>query len=452
MEKRFKDKLKRINEKELTVDKVVNIVLYSIIIIMPFLVTKNYNSPYLGAKLLFMYIAGIVLLGMAVLTKKEMFKMYKEKVIVLCYFVSLVFTTIFSIDPNTAIIGKQDRGEGLIIVTIYFLSFLMAEKYIKVTKKMINVVLKVSCIMGIYCILQFYGFDIFLSIVNKRVTSFDVIALIGNRNFAATYILIFLSIAISLYIFKGNRIYYCSSLILFGALLCTLTRGCWIAFALMCIIGLFFVIKRKDLLKRVIAIIISLIMVFSLINFTSNGEVLSRICSVGDELSSVDQKGVESLGTNRVAIWIITLKSIRRHPIMGAGLDSLQYRINRDEFQEHKEFIKSYNEIIDKAHNEFIELWACGGLIALICYIVLIVIVLSNLIKCIKKYDDDKYKIMFLFFITYLMQSFVNISMVASASIYWIILGFIVKEYRLSEKVESGSNSSASLQNMLPKK
>lgn len=131
------------------------------------------------------------------------------------------------------------------------------------------------------------------------------------------------------------------------------------------------------------------------------------------------------------------MKSIEKHPFMGAGLDCLQYRINRDEFEEHRIFIKKYNEIIDKAHNEFIELWACGGIVSLICYIVLIVVVLKELIRAMKKYDDDKYKIMFLFFITYIMQSFVNISMVACASIYWIILGAIVQQYRLSKNVKS---------------
>ena len=171
-----------------------------------------------------------------------------------------------------------------------------------------------------------------------------------------------------------------------------------------------------------------------MLNQTSNGKLSSRFRSIGQEISQVDEKGVGSLGTNRVAIWIITMKSIEKHPFMGAGLDSLQYRINRDEFEEHRIFIKKYNEIIDKAHNEFIELWACGGIVSLICYIVLIVVILKELIRAMKKHNDDKYKIMFLFFITYLMQSFVNISMVACASIYWIMLGAIVQQYRLDKE------------------
>lgn len=433
----FKKFAEYMTTREISPCKIINVILYSIVLVMPFIVTRNYYSPYLGAKLLFMYIAGTILLLAALLTKKEMLKMYKEKIIVLCYFASLVFTTIFSIDIDTAIIGKQDRGEGLIILGIYFLSFLMSVKYLKITKKMIKIALVVASIMGIYCILQFYGFDIFLSILNTKVISFGAIALIGNMNFASTYILIFLSLAVPLYIFKGEKIYYVCSLILFGALLCTITRGCWLAFAIMCLIGLLFVVKRKELLRRTGAMIFSLVIVFTMLNITSNGKLSSRVGSIGKEISQVDEKGVGSLGTNRVAIWMITMKSIEKHPFMGAGLDCLQYRINRDEFEEHRIFIKKYNEIIDKAHNEFIELWACGGIVSLICYIVLIVVVLKELIRAMKKYDDDKYKIMFLFFITYIMQSFVNISMVACASIYWIILGAIVQQYRLSKNVKS---------------
>lgn len=376
----FKKFVEYMTTREISPCKIINVILYSIVLVMPFIVTRNYYSPYLGAKLLFMYIAGTILLFAAVLTKNEMMKMYKEKIIVLCYFASLVFTTIFSIDIDTAIIGKQDRGEGLIILGIYFLSFLMSAKYLKITKKMIKAVLIVSCIMGIYCILQFYGFDIFLSILNKKIISFGSIALIGNKNFASTYILIF-----------------------------------------------------------------SLGIVFTMLNQTSNGKLSSRFRSIGQEISQVDEKGVGSLGTNRVAIWIITMKSIEKHPFMGAGLDSLQYRINRDEFEEHRIFIKKYNEIIDKAHNEFIELWACGGIVSLICYIVLIVVIFKELIRAMKKHNDDKYKIMFLFFITYLMQSFVNISMVACASIYWIMLGAIVQQYRLAKEEEPDNVNAMSL-------
>ena len=441
----FKKFVEYMTTREISPCKIINVILYSIVLVMPFIVTRNYYSPYLGAKLLFMYIAGTILLFAAVLTKNEMMKMYKEKIIVLCYFASLVFTTIFSIDIDTAIIGKQDRGEGLIILGIYFLSFLMSAKYLKITKKMIKAVLIVSCIMGIYCILQFYGFDIFLSILNKKIISFGSIALIGNKNFASTYILIFLSLSVPLYIFKGEKIYYVCSLILFGALLCTTTRGCWIAFAIMCVVGLFFVIKRKELWIRTGIVIFSLGIVFTMLNQTSNGKLSSRFRSIGQEISQVDEKGVGSLGTNRVAIWIITMKSIEKHPFMGAGLDSLQYRINRDEFEEHRIFIKKYNEIIDKAHNEFIELWACGGIVSLICYIVLIVVILKELIRAMKKHNDDKYKIMFLFFITYLMQSFVNISMVACASIYWIMLGAIVQQYRLAKEEEPDNVNAMSL-------
>ena len=61
------------------------------------------------------------------------------------------------------------------------------------------------------------------------------------------------------------------------------------------------------------------------------------------------------------------------------------------------------------------------------------------------KMNDDKYKIMFLFFITYLMQSFVNISMVACASIYWIMLGAIVQQYRLAKEEEPDNVNAMSL-------
>ena len=49
------------------------------------------------------------------------------------------------------------------------------------------------------------------------------------------------------------------------------------------------------------------------------------------------------------------------------------------------------------------------------------------IIGLIKNIADDKFKIMFLVLIGYLIQSFLNISVVMVAPLYWIFLGCCVK-------------------------
>lgn len=169
------------------------------------------------------------------------------------------------------------------------------------------------------------------------------------------------------------------------------------------------------------------IVIFMILDFTTSNSISTRFSTLTSDASRLLNGDTSDLGTHRSEIWRIVIKSIKIHPIAGGGLDSLQLRLNRDVPKDNQYMISNYNEIIDKAHNEILELWASGGLLALLCYIALICIVYKNIIKNIK---EEKFKIMFVCLTGYLMQSLFNISVIGVAPIYWILLGAIVKSYR----------------------
>jgi putative inorganic carbon (HCO3(-)) transporter len=77
---------------------------------------------------------------------------------------------------------------------------------------------------------------------------------------------------------------------------------------------------------------------------------------------------------------------------------------------------------IDKAHNEYLHMAAVTGIPSLLIYLFLIVLIFWRNIPLMLK---DKSKIIVgLAVIGYLIQAFSNISVIAVAPIFWIILGF----------------------------
>ena len=85
------------------------------------------------------------------------------------------------------------------------------------------------------------------------------------------------------------------------------------------------------------------------------------------------------------------------------------------------------NDYFDKAHNEFLEYAASGGIFTVISYISVLILILFGLFKNIK---DDKFKILFIVVFTYIILSIFNISVIIVAPIVWILLGCALKAYK----------------------
>lgn len=151
-------------------------------------------------------------------------------------------------------------------------------------------------------------------------------------------------------------------------------------------------------------------------------------------LNSTDKEVRKNLGSGRGGIWAITIKTIMKEPIIGSGPDTLHHKIDKYYGKEYEKFMNENGYYVDKAHNEFLEYWACGGIVTLISYLTLIIVILINLLKRI---HEDKAKILFLMIFGYLIQSFFNISVIQVAPIYWILLGVAINYYRKDELLSS---------------
>ena len=406
--------------------KIINLLLCSIICIMPFIIIPNTKQPYMTGKVIYIYFAVITIILFSIIDRIKIIINLEEKII-LIFLLSLIVATIFSIDVETAIIGKTGRYEGLLMLISYIILFYAASKYLNPLLKAINILSFFSCIMSIYTIIQFYGVDYITKYILPKLDGYPISATIGNGNYIGTYCLLFLIINIAIYLKNGYKINFLFSVILFCGLLATLTRGCWVAFVIVSLMG-FILFRSKKYLRRVVLILVTFITVFLVMNFTSGQQLINRGKTIASDVNNMSEES----GSGRIMIRKMTLRSISKGPLLGSELDTLDARLLEDQFSESLK-LAMQGIIIDKAHNEFLEYWVCGGIVTLLSYISLISVILYKLFK---HREDDISKIFMLTIVGYIVQSFFNNSVIAVAPLYWILLGAAVKHYRDLDKAK----------------
>lgn len=414
----LRGKLKGIATREYTREEIINVILYMTISLVPLIIT-NTTWVYINGKLGALYILGAI--GLILGARYMMKPFYLEKKIALIFLLTVLIVSILSPVSKMAFIGSDSRGEGFIIFAIYVILFLLATKYLKINNLGINIIFISASIISIYGIFQFYGIDPIQQFIFGSVQSgYGAISTIGNRNFLSNYICIFLFISSSMYIFKKEKKYFFFAIIQFAGLLCAMTRGGWLAFLVISLIGLIFIIKRKDCLKRALIIFITFTIIFAGLNLTSNSAILGRT----DKQIIISEEGeLQDSIADRALILRISWKAFIDSPFKGYGPDTLRTRIIEDYPNETIEYMLKRSSYIDKAHNEYLEYAVSCGIFTLISYLVLIGFIIKGLIKGI---GNDLNKVLLLTLIGYLVQAFFNISTVAVAPLYWIFLGYCV--------------------------
>ncbi len=406
--------------------KSINYILLSLIIIMPFIIIIS-TSPLLDGKYYYLLFSGIVLLILSFKINRT--KLSSIDIMAILFIISIFISSVFSPDKYTAFFGSFSRGEGFFSILVYIIVFFCASRYLDITEKSLNIILISSCVMAIHGILQFYGIDFVKMIVPLYGNeASDAVGTIGNRNFFSNYICIFLFLSMGLYIFKNKIRYLIYSLILFTALMCSLTRSGWLAFVVFSILGLAFIIRRKDCLKRAGIVLLSFLLIFIVLNVTTDNSIINR--SNKNQIVSDNGELTGSAG-GRAEILRISFDAFLDKPFLGYGPDTLKYRLSEEYTDEFTSYFIEHGAFIDKAHNEFLEYAVSCGIFTLVCYLILLILIIVRLWKNKK---DDINKILLITIIAYLVQSFFNISMIAVAPTFWILLGFsyrCVNKYKL---------------------
>ncbi len=368
----------------------------------------------------------------------------KEYKAVLIFLLLLITSTILSSYRWTAIYGRPYRWEGMLAYLAYiavFFSFALLIKRYKDLKIITFSLMGSAAIISIYGFIQLFGLDFIardLTRLNWRGRMFSTL---GNPNFAGSYISMILPIALVLFLYAKNKKEYIItgllSCLYYAFLIGTSTRGAWLTFVVMVILIAWFSRKRlKKSIKPVLFLFLIFIMITIGIDLYQGGYITRRIVSVFSDMEKIvvsnNQDGfkeIDKVGSNRIFIYRKSIPLLFKNPFFGSGLDTFDKVFPQKTYAE----FTGTNTIVDKAHNEYLQLGVTAGIPALLVYLWLIVAILREGYSNLKK--NNKFQQgLFLAMLAYLIQANFNISVVAVAPIFWSIIGLNVVINRILRK------------------
>ena len=398
--------------------KWIDRILWLTIILVPIAILPfGVNDIFDAIKGPILVVSGISLLTLLILAKKF------EKSIITCLLISylllVLLSSIFAHDPLLAFAGATNYGgrfEGFSTISIYVILFYASRNYLIVTKPKLIRALGFLSIVSVYSLVQYYQFDPLVIYKNYRPMIFSTI---GNQNFLGSLMVILCSLTLGLSVYYKKWYYFLFFMLFFSSLLASQTRGSWIAFGII-FLGLTVLIVISNREKIIGVVLVSLIMIFVAftLNFSKKNVLSKRTNSIRTEIKMKNEYG----GSGRFKIWEITWGVIKDHPLLGTGPENLKPVLKTEYKKELNAYYRMKGVTIDKAHNEYLHMAAVTGIPSLLIYLFLIVLIFWRNIPLMLK---DKSKIIVGFaIIGYLIQAFSNISVIAVAPIFWIILGF----------------------------
>jgi O-antigen ligase len=141
-------------------------------------------------------------------------------------------------------------------------------------------------------------------------------------------------------------------------------------------------------------------------------------------LSSFDMARGKGVAT-RLFVWKRALKRAAQRPLIGYGPDThvvLMGTFNR-------EYIQSFNEkvIIDRAHNNYIDILLAQGMVGLAAYLSVLITLFIVMIKSMRRASRRSHKIIYCGFISlflgYCINDFFIFSVVSVSPTFWSLMG-----------------------------
>ncbi len=370
------------------------------------------------------------------------FKIRKTCLIIplILYLLSACISTILSISPELSLKGDVLRYESIFTLFSYVaLVILFSSLFVKEAQfhAIIKTLLVSTALVSIYATIQYAGFNPTEHfIASFRQTEHRVGSTIGNPNFLGKFLVLVLPLYIAYFINTNSKIKkaFFASGFLFSvlALIFTFTRSSWLGFATSLAV-LFFILPVKKLFVErfkkmfiAFAIIMFAAFCFGLFfaedNRKENDAFFPKLKY--KIRSSFDFEKGMGVAT-RLFVWKKTVGVIKDRPIFGYGPDAHVEAMRVFNL----EYSRKFNNyvIIDRAHNNYLDITVGQGLFGLGAYLSIIVTFMVWLWKTMKQEQDRSRKIicccLFSAFFGYLINDLFIFSVVSVSPTFWSLLG-----------------------------
>jgi len=359
----------------------------------------------------------------------------KIEYILVIFIALLSLSTIFSADIYTSVVGAWTRHEGYLTWLVYLSVFYFFYRVINYNdfspEKLMKNLFVVSAVISIYGILQHFDYD-FISLIVPWESPTSSIAFFDNPNFYGTYLVLTMGLGMGLYLIASEKkplLFYGIVLTLMtSVLLYTNTRSAWIGLAIVALFYTFTIVKQYKLWKKWVFLLLAMGIIAVGINASEGNRYLGKIFITLEESGDLLDEGLTGHeGSSRLIIWQKDLTILDDYFWIGSGVDThaIVFPATPDELEE---YFNNRTIMVDKAHNEYLQIAVTLGIPALLVYLLLLFSVYRKAFQALKEANKREKYILFtlLAVITgYLVQAIFNISVVSVAPILWMLLGIV---------------------------
>ncbi|MHC2995215.1 MAG: O-antigen ligase family protein [Candidatus Atribacteria bacterium] len=428
------------NHSSLFYTKAIEATIIALIILVPIVVHPRCITVFGPAKeftFKALVIIGLMFWVLKIIDREEIrFTSTPLNLPILSFIAICVFSLIWS---NSFFVSLKELPLFLAGPLLYFIiaNNIRGEKQIN---RIIGTVVLIGAALGIYGIFQYNGID--FSFWKGNIARLRVFGLFGNPGYFAGYLILPLSLTISLFFASKNRnrkILFLIGILAMGtAIILTFTRGAYpsLGISLIFMFLLFLLSRGKSFIKenkKIFIIILTAIIIvaFLFIIPTSLSKPGTAISQIKGRVSITQLINVFSSG-RRIAIWKFTWMMIKDHPILGSGIGTFKYNDLR---YQAKFFEQGDNRSIypygvaEKVHNEYLQLWSELGTIGLAIFLWLIIAYFNYGIRYLKREkDEQKQGIMIGLMgavVAFLMDSifWFPLHLSANVSLLWLFIG-----------------------------
>jgi len=394
----------------------------------------------------------------------------------LLFFLSCLLSTIFSLHPYTSFWGYYSRSHGGLLsissyLILYYAFTTIAPRRCYSLKninknnssevKQPDQRFPVSCLyfllasaflVSLYGILEHSGIDENWWVQDVRNRVFSTL---GQPNWLGAFIdaLIFipLGLIIKEHQLKKKNFLILSALYslfftLFLCLIFTNSKSAILAFFLCLPVFILLTAQRQNKSLKISLPLVCLILLIYLLIGQRSYQNLRSLPSWIKSFSTKTEKVVppsqpdlkyapriSASSEIRRIVWQGALEIWKNYPLLGSGLETFAYSYYRFRPQEHN-LLSEWDFLYNRAHNEFLNILACQGIVGLISYLGLIAGFLVWFFKLMKKTLPLSHSPTFLFsflcgYLSLLITNFFGFSVVITGLLFFFLPAFCFNLY-----------------------
>jgi putative inorganic carbon (HCO3(-)) transporter len=356
---------------------------------------------------------------------------------------SACISTAFSINPAFSLRGDFARGESFFTIITYVLLCLIFAFFIQ-TFEQARVLLRALCVSS--ALIALYGIIEFLCLQSFGISPLQhlrppelrqpfISATMGNANFLGRFLVLVLPLfavgaATSaggwrILLWAGGGIFACTTLLL------TYSRASMVG--LVVAVAVFIALARANgaairrritlLLGTAGVMIVALVLILNALSGSGPQSFFGTIASRA--ASALDVYRGDGLGT-RLFTWRHSIPIILERPFFGHGPDTGFDALIQVNFQKSVRF--NQVAILDRIHNNYLDIALTQGLIGLCAYLAILIIFMRGMLKKIRAPDTDpdvRLVLCGLFsgFAGCIVNDIFTFSTVSVSMTFWILIG-----------------------------